>query len=987
MRASWFVVAVALCGSCKKKGGSGHDDYAALEVRADQAEKAGKDGKDGKKSETWKRSQVVPNSSRVMVGDSEQLALRSMQTRVMIDGYRARVVIDYLYDNDNDRSLEGTFQLRLPEEASPYFFAFGETGYERKSPAKQMVVAALGGFEPRQIMKDREQSWKAPREARMVPREKAQIAYGQTVQRRVDPAIVEWAGAGVFTARVFPLAPHQLHRIVVGYDVDLTKIDGDLEYKLDLPEKVPVSAVDISVAGVQTASVTPAVASSSAIPGRLLYHFDARQDQTIAVRIPKPGAPLLVGADGDNAYFATRVVPQLRADSSSTRDTAVFAVDTSLSSNPDRFNIWLALMRAVLDKNRDSLKRFNVVFFSVDAHWYKPAYLDNTPENVDALIAFASSLALEGATDLGAALGEAAHPAWQQGASDRHDIFLLSDGAATWGEANLHALGKILDGTGSLFAYQTGLAGTDVGTLVHLARDSGGAVFSVTGEAEVARAAVAHRARPWRLVGVDVTGGTDVLVAGNPTTLFPGQTVQVVGRGAIGANAELTLTLEQDGKREVVKTKLGAPIESMLAPRSYGQIATAHLEELELATEPQARAYATHFRVTGKTCSLLMLETERDGERFGIKPDDDAFVVKSTPAGELFAKALRDTIATLGDPKVGFVAMIAKLERNPDIRLDVPASFRTVVDRMPAAAFAVPQDVLATKQRLREQLRPEIAKQLAAHDLDYEAVTLDAAARKQQSPADALKALSSLVEQNPGDAVLARDVGYSAMELGLRAQAYHLFHRVAEARPHEPQTYRAIAQALAALGNYDLALAYYEIPLMGRWDPRFGELRKIVELDYLRFLRRLDTTTASATVKDYAHARVETLARDVGIVAADVVVSITWNTDNTDVDLHVTEPGGEECFFSHRRTKSGGQLTQDVTQGYGPEMYVLPHAPKGEYEIRAHYYASDRNRTSARTKVYVSIIQDWGTPQERATEQVVTLESGKDYHSIATLQR
>jgi len=31
---------------------------------------------------------------------------------------------------------------------------------------------------------------------------------------------------------------------------------------------------------------------------------------------------------------------------------AIFLVDTSLSSNPDRFNIWLKLLAAVLDSNR-----------------------------------------------------------------------------------------------------------------------------------------------------------------------------------------------------------------------------------------------------------------------------------------------------------------------------------------------------------------------------------------------------------------------------------------------------------------------------------------------------------------------------------------------------------------------------------------------------------------------------------------------------------
>jgi uncharacterized protein YfaP (DUF2135 family) len=87
------------------------------------------------------------------------------------------------------------------------------------------------------------------------------------------------------------------------------------------------------------------------------------------------------------------------------------------------------------------------------------------------------------------------------------------------------------------------------------------------------------------------------------------------------------------------------------------------------------------------------------------------------------------------------------------------------------------------------------------------------------------------------------------------------------------------------------------------------------------------------------------------------------------------------------KKRDGGALTRDVTQGYGPEMYVLKHAPRGLYNVRAHYYASDRNRASARSKVYVTTFEDWGTPKERVSEKVVTLDYGKEWHDIATLKR
>ncbi len=983
----------------------GSGGAAPSPMSAAEAKKA--DDASPKKPEetTWKRSQVAANATRLMVGEREELPLRTMQANVTIDGFRARVLIDYVYDNDRDRQLEGTFQLRLPEEASPYFFAFGESTFEAKAatnaPSPQPLFFAVAetkkmGDGPLEIMTERQATWIHPREARMVPREKAAFAYGETVRRRVDPALMEWAGAGVFSARVFPLAAHKLHRIVVGYDLDLTRIGDDLEVRFDVPEKAPRAVVDVRVAKLaNVATQTTPQATATTDEKRQYFHFENPKEHAVSVRLKSPGAPVIVGSDAKTGdYFAAQVKPNLPAGApSTTSDSAVFLLDTSLSSSPDRFNVWLKMMRTVLDANRPSLKRFAVLTFGVDARWYKPGFVENTPANVDALLGAAGNLALEGATDLGAALKEASRPAWLDangGGARRYDLFLLSDGAATWGEGNLYALGRTLasGSAGSLFAYQTGLAGTDVAALTHLARESGGAVFSVTGESEIVRAATAHRARPWQLVSAKVGGGTDVLLAGRPKAIFAGQTLLAVGRGAIPAGSDLVLTLERDGQKETVKTKLGAPVASKLAPRAYGQVATSQLEELEAATESVSKAYATHFRVTGRTCSLLMLETEQDYERFAIRPEEDAFVVKGTPAGELFATTLKQTYDTLGDPKASFFALLAKLEKTPGVKLQVPASYKMAVTQMPASSFAVDAAALTTKLNDKKQLSPALLDNLAKHQLDYDRISDDAKARLAQGgPGDALKALSSLVEENPGDAVLARDVGFSAMDLGLRPQAYHLFRRVADVRPYEPQTYRAMAQALAAMGKTDLALAYYEIPLIGEWDPRFGDLRAIVELDYLRFLRTIASGAAKTSVPDYAKARLETLAGKIGMKSADLVVTITWNTDNTDVDLHVTEPSGEECFYSHRQTRSGGELTRDVTQGYGPEMFVLKRAPSGRYLVRAHYYASDRNRASARTKVYVTTYEDWGTPRERATEKVVTLETGKQMHDIAVIDR
>ncbi|MEO8499174.1 MAG: hypothetical protein ABI614_29265, partial [Planctomycetota bacterium] len=77
--------------------------------------------------QTWRRAQATPNASRLIIGDRDELLMEGMQANVMVDGFRARVLLDLYYFNDRGRQLEGNFKLRLPDDASLYYFAFGES--------------------------------------------------------------------------------------------------------------------------------------------------------------------------------------------------------------------------------------------------------------------------------------------------------------------------------------------------------------------------------------------------------------------------------------------------------------------------------------------------------------------------------------------------------------------------------------------------------------------------------------------------------------------------------------------------------------------------------------------------------------------------------------------------------------------------------------------------------------------------------------------
>ncbi len=972
---------------------------------------------------TWKRSQLTPNTSRLMVGDKEELPLQGLQVDARIDGFRARVVLDCFYQNDKPRALEGSFQLRLPNGASPYYFAFGAAAQRNPNappPIQTYYISTADlhrrGTSPEQLFAlSSSTPWERPREARVVPKEKAAYAYTETVRQRVDPALVESAGAGVFQSRVFPLQPGRLHRIVVGYDVDLLPVGDGLEFRLELPEmKVPCVA-DVSVASPSGTEIKLDTAADfrRSDDGLANFRFDNWNGREIVVRTTPPGPVLLTGSDPQSGpYFATRVRPTLPPTTAAAGSPrAVLLVDTSLSASPEQFNVWLKLLQAILNNNRGSLDEFAVLFFSVNAHWWREQFTANTPENVKELIEYAQTLSLEGATDLGQALADAAAPAWLgKSAGERHDVFLLSDAAATWGQGDPAALARTLrsGAAGPLYAYTLGLAGSDSQLMAALTRESGGAVFSVVGEEEVRAASTAHRTRPWQLVSVAIDGGSDVLVAGRPRAIFPDQNLLIVGRDKPSPTSMVTFTLLQGDEEQIVKTRLAAEIDSELAPRTYGQVAVDQLEELPGATADEGpaaagdrasgsradkhlagivTAFARHFRVTGRTCSLVMLESEEDYRRFGIDLEHDQLVVKASRAGALISRSQADEAKAAANSKAAFMAWLEKMEEMPGATFRVPLALEMAIEKMPPEAFEVRAPRLVCKSRTPEGQLKDYQEQLPARDADYE-VIVDEAQRRlaRHGPHDALRALSSLVEQSPGDVVLARDVAFSAMEWELAGHAYYLLRRVATLRPFEPQTYHALARCMEDLGNTDLALAYYEVCLAGQWDERYRDFHHIVAFDYLRLLRAIAAGQRQTAASDYAAAQFKSLAKEHARSSYGLVVIVGWNTDRSDVDLHVAEPTGEICSYNHTRTRQGGSITPDVTQGYGPEMYVLPKPEAGEYRVWAHYFASDANRASARTKVYATIYQDWGTAQEKVLRKTVTLAQGRSEHQIASVK-
>src|SRR5262249_25855205 len=195
--------------------------------------------------------------------------------------------------------------------------------------------------------------------------------------------------------------------------------------------------------------------------------------------------------------------------------------------------------------------------------------------------------------------------------------------------------------------------------------------------------------------------------------------------------------------------------------------------------------------------------------------------------------------------------------------------------------------------------------------------------------------------------------------------------------PFEPHSYRDLARSLEDSEKYGLAAVNYEIVLSGTWHTRFkDDLKTVVREEYAAMMQEaLRTGKVKGKLADHFGERLEAMKDPAP--ASDLRVSISWNTDNTDVDLWVIEPGGEKCMYSHNRTKNGGELSQDQTQGYGPERYRIAKAVPGEYVVLVDYFAANPNLLGGETHVQVVITRFAGTPQEATERKTVILKTGK----------
>ena len=163
------------------------------------------------------------------------------------------------------------------------------------------------------------------------------------------------------------------------------------------------------------------------------------------------------------------------------------------------------------------------------------------------------------------------------------------------------------------------------------------------------------------------------------------------------------------------------------------------------------------------------------------------------------------------------------------------------------------------------------------------------------------------------------------------------------------------ARSLALVGDKAGALdGYYEIPMPSAQT----QASVLVTLPQEMPVTQYDLQVAVASPSGAVGPFVALTTTVLGVGTGDVQVTLAWDAD-ADVDLHVVAPGGEEIFYGHRQSSSGGELDLDSNAGCRIDgvrneniTWPVGRAPRGSYIVRVDYWS---NCGVARTEYTVRV--------------------------------
>ncbi len=580
--------------------------------------------------------------SLVAVVDGRNVPLTVGYHKVTVDirDQIARTVIEESFVNHTNNVLEGVFYFPLPQDAS---------------------ISGFGMWIGDNLV-----------EADVVERLRAREIYESILRERRDPGLLEWSGGSIFKARVFPIPAGSEKRIKITYTQVLPMQGERYRYgyalQSDLLQEHPLRELSIDVkvhSALPLKAVScpthPARTDRTAHSARVEFtaqEYTPTRDFEVVVEVDgrQSDVVMIPHRRGDDGYFMLQLTPP-GARSDSDRPLLpdgeplqlLILADTSASIDAGQRAKQATFIASLLSalSPRDT---FNLGTCDVACEW---AFAQPTPADSRSVEAARDYLARRtslGWTNLDLAFAEALKQC-----GPRTHVIYVGDGIVTAGDADPVAftkrLRRLYKGRRGTFHAVTLGSSYEPGVVRAIASLGGGSLRKITGEQGpqvVALELLSEIARPGlRDIKVEFKGLKVARVYPEELPNVPAGSQQIIlGRylpEGSDQSGEVIVTGTQGGKPVRLSARVSlkdAEQGNSFIPRLWARL---HLDSLleqgaSEVVKDEIIALSEEYQIITPYTSFLVLETDADRERFGVKR---RFRMRD---GEKFFAAGRDNV-------------------------------------------------------------------------------------------------------------------------------------------------------------------------------------------------------------------------------------------------------------------------------------------------------------------------------------------------------
>ncbi len=592
-------------------------------------------------------------------GRSVPLTVGFHRVKVEIRDQIARTTIEESFVNHTRTALEGVFHFPLPQDAS---------------------ISGFGMWIGGELI-----------EADVVEKQRAREIYEEILRQRRDPALLEWSGGNIFKARVFPIPAQSEKRIRIVYTQVLPMRANRYRYsyglRSELLRKTPLQELSLDVlvnSALPLKEVTcrthPVRSQQSRHSAKLDFsaqHYTPDRDFEVACEVDSKQSDVIVVPHqrGDDGYFMVQLTPP-SPDGNWQRELlpdgepleVLLVCDTSASMDSEKRKQQQQFVSTILS-SLGADDRFNVAVADVDCHWLSDEAVGVSGDMREEAMKWLENRISLGWTDL----DRMAQSVLDRTNEKTHVIY-VGDGVVTAKDADPQAfavrLERLADRNrrGTFHAVSVGNS-FDSTTLKAVASLGGGSLRQIGGQMTPVKTAfelLNELAQPGlRDLKVEFRGlqvaavypdrlpnlaaGTQQILIGRYLPTGKDQSGQIVVTGKLGDEevryaSRIVLDDAEKGNSFIPRLWARAHLDGLLRQGTNDW------------TKDEIISLSEEFHIITPYTSLLVLETDEDRERFGVKRryqmrDGERFFADGSDKANY--ELLRQQMKRAGDWRIG----------------------------------------------------------------------------------------------------------------------------------------------------------------------------------------------------------------------------------------------------------------------------------------------------------------------------------------------